>query len=228
MNLGDFGCPGDEDRKKSYFRKEQKPMQFPLPPSSTQGGPGHHTLTDEELCQAFLRDRDNELIGILFKRYLHLVVGVCFNYLKDEEEANDAAMQIFEQLLSKPPEKELRSFKNWLFIITKNHCLMTLRHKQAGQRVMTEKLHALESGVMESDPVMHLYDAEEQEQRLLRLRVALARLPDEQRQCIEMFYYEEKSYQEISHFTGYDLNKVKSHLQNGKRNLKIMLDHGKE
>ena len=185
-------------------------------------------LSDEVLFNLFQDNKNKEMMGELFKRYTHLVFGVCFKYLKDEEKARDAAMQVFEQLLTKPAKQDIRSFKDWLFILTKNHCLMLIRHEQAGQRVLNEKFYDLQSEIMESSSRMHLYDAEEQEQRFARLRVALARLPDEQRQCVELFYYEDKSYQEITHLTGYDLNKVKSYLQNAKRNLKNMLDHGNE
>lgn len=185
-----------------------------------------NTLSDEVLFRTYQEDHDKELMGELFNRYLHIVFGVCFKYLKDEEKAKDAVMQVFEQLLTQAVNQEIRSFKNWLFTITKNHCLMLIRHEQAGQRILSEKFYDLQSEIMESASLMHLYDAEEQERRYALLRVALARLPDEQRECVELFYYEDKSYQEISVLTGYKLKKVKSYLQNAKRNLKILLNHG--
>ncbi|MHC1706639.1 MAG: RNA polymerase sigma factor [Bacteroidales bacterium] len=199
-----------------------------MEPSEPSSGKPLRLLSDEELFRSFQVSHKKEMMGELFNRYLHLVLGVCFKYLKDEEKSRDAAMQVFEQLLTKPAKQDIRSFKDWLFIITKNHCLMVIRHEQAGQRVLTEKFFDLQSEIMESSSQMHLYDAEEQERRFEKLRLALARLPDEQKQCVELFYYEDKSYQDISRMTGYDLNKVKSCLQNGKRNLKIMLDHGNE
>jgi RNA polymerase sigma-70 factor (ECF subfamily) len=183
-------------------------------------------LTDEELFRSYHEGHDKDMMGELFRRYLHLVFGVCYKYLKEEEKARDVAMQVFEQLLTQGAKNDIRSFKDWLFIITKNRCLMEIRHRQAGERMLSEKFHDLQSEIMESTSQMHLYDAEEQERRFERLRQALARLPDEQRQCIELFYYDDQSYQEISQRTGFDLNKVKSCLQNGKRNLKIYLDHG--
>ena len=55
------------------------------------------------------------------------------------------------------------------------------------------------------------------------LEQALGQLPAEQRRCLELFYLEEKSYQEIVATTGLALNLVKSHLQNGRRMLKRSL-----
>ena len=48
-------------------------------------------------------------------------------------------------------------------------------------------------------------------------------LNPEQKQTVELFYLQEKSYKEIVDQTGFSMNDVKSYIQNGKRNLKIML-----
>ncbi len=209
----------------SYLRNEES-MKQDTDHKETRSG-SLAEKSDETLFNMFQQTRDRNMIGELFKRYLHLVLGVGLKYLKDEDQARDVVMQVFEQLLTKPVEKEIRSFKDWLFIMTRNQCLMVLRHQESGRRMMEEKLRELQEEVMENVGVMHLDNEDEQEQKLAMLRSALARLPDDQRKCVEFFYYEEKSYQEISNLTGYSLKKVKSHLQNGKRNLKIHLDHGK-
>lgn len=46
----------------------------------------------------------------------------------------------------------------------------------------------------------------------------------EQKECIRLFYFDNKSYREIAATLKQDEKKVKSHLQNGKRNLKICLE----
>lgn len=185
-------------------------------------------LTDEELASQYFDSNDPELAGELFKRYSHLVFGVCMKYLHDVEEAKDVVMQIFELLLTIDQEEEVRNFKGWLFTVSKNHCLMKLRHEKAGQQAREQKLQELESEIMEIPSVMHLYEAEEKESEINRLHKAIQRLGHEQRTCIELFYLEDKLYKEISEMTGFDLKAVKSHIQNGKRNLKIMLNNGRE
>ena len=54
--------------------------------------------TDEELIELFKIEPSSIVIGILYERYAHLVMGVCLKYLKNKEEAQDVTMEIFEKL----------------------------------------------------------------------------------------------------------------------------------
>jgi RNA polymerase sigma-70 factor (ECF subfamily) len=56
------------------------------------------------------------------------------------------------------------------------------------------------------------------------LEKCIETLGDEQKQCVKLFYLQEKCYKEITESTGFDMNKVKSYIQNGKRNLKICME----
>ena len=58
---------------------------------------------------------------------------------------------------------------------------------------------------------------------LTQMETALQQLNAQQQQCVTLFYLHKKSYQQITEHTGYTLLQVKSNIQNGKRNLKIML-----
>jgi DNA-directed RNA polymerase specialized sigma24 family protein len=64
----------------------------------------------------------------------------------------------------------------------------------------------------------------EMEINLMVLEKCMERLVYEQRTSVELFFLREKCYREISDETGFDFNKVKSYIQNGKRNLKICMD----
>ena len=163
------------------------------------------------------------LIGILYKRYAHLVLGLSIKYLKDEDEAKDAVMHIFEKLMSDLLKYEVQYFKSWLYTFSKNHCLMVLRTKQSrlGKEIDLQ-IHA--SSFMETETNLHLNTYETREGEYNALDKAMGELNNEQRKCIELFYLKEKSYQEIAQSTGYTLNEVKSFIQNGKRNLKIKLE----
>src|SRR4051812_28286558 len=111
-------------------------------------------LSDEELTALFKADADNEIIGELFKRYTHLVYGVCLKYFKDRDLAKDAVMQIFEDLISSLQKHEIHNFKSWLYTFTRNHCLMELRKRPLNLSFE----EAEESGniFMESDDILHL------------------------------------------------------------------------
>ena len=181
----------------------------------------HPEKTDEDLLGLFSESGNLDLLGELYARHMHLVYGVALKYLGDPEDAKDATMQIFEKLVSELPGQEIRQFKSWLYVLTKNHCLMQIRARKSGEK----RLEGLKIEVefMESEAEMHPIDREDQsiEQTL---RECIDKLKAEQKECIELFYYRKMCYREISDSLGMEEKKVKSFLQNGKRNLKICLE----
>ena len=78
---------------------------------------------------------------------------------------------------------------------------------------------------MELEDDFHL--ALEKENRLQQLESALLDIPAEQHQCLRWFYFEKKSYHDIVALSGFTFMQVKSHIQNGKRNLKLRLQQKK-
>ena len=146
---------------------------------------------------------------------MHLVYGVCLKYLKEPEDSKDAVMQIFEKLVEKIPDQEINNFKSWLYVVSKNHCLMSLRSKQTRAKA--------ETVFMEFDKSLHLNEEEKIYDDDV-IEKAVSNLSEPQQRCIKLFYYQRQSYQQIADQTGYELKKVKSYIQNGKRNLRIYLD----
>ena len=185
------------------------------------------TYTDEQLIAVYVVDDDRDAFGLLFERYTHLVFGVCMKYLKNPYDAEDAVMGIFEKLMTDLHKHEVRDFKNWLYRVTKNHCLMILRKLEVGNRANVELLREKKQEFMEIlFDGHHIVKGEYDESMIISLRDALASLKEKQRICVEMMYLEGKSYQEISEITGYSFKEVKSYIQNGKRNLRNMLVNG--
>lgn len=179
----------------------------------------HHTsytrLTDQELLKHFYADHDNEWLGILLERYTMLLYGVSMKYLKNPEEARDGVQQIFLKAITELHKYEVSYFSSWLYMIAKNHCLMQLRKRRQG--ISVDLVNEPVSEVTDPDPL--------QDDALLRdLEEALQHLNPEQKTCIRMFYMEKKSYQAIASETGFNLLQVKSYIQNGKRNLRILLE----
>lgn len=174
-------------------------------------------ITDAELLDYFYADGNGEWIGILLQRYTLLLLGVCMKYLKDETEAKDCVQQIFLKVLTEVPKYKIDYFKSWLYMVAKNHCLMRLRDK--GNRAVKELTdnHATDA---EADKQL----LQENETTYEMLEEAIAELSEEQRSCVTLFYLQKQSYQQIADRTGYTLMRVKSYIQNGKRNLKIILE----
>ena len=179
-------------------------------------------LTDNELVEKFRSTGDNLCIGELFSRYRHLVFGVCMKYLRDEDESQDVQMQVFEKLLKDLGRHNIDQFKGWLYTVAKNECLMYLRSKKS-QKAREMELRKDSVSVMELGMIVHPDGVTETERQLQTMESSLQELNENQRRCLELFYLEKKCYQEITTVTGYSLNEVKSFIQNGKRNLKILL-----
>jgi RNA polymerase sigma factor (sigma-70 family) len=179
----------------------------------------HTLLTDAELLHLYKRSGDLSVLGELFNRYMSLVYGVCLKYLKDREESQDAVMQVFEKLVTSLREHEVEHFKSWLYVTARNHCLMQLRGRKG------KKFEEISPYLMENDRAVHLEDEPEMEANLSKLEKCIETLVSEQKRCVQLFYLEQKCYRDISQLTGYDDNKVKSYIQNGKRNLRICMEH---
>ena len=177
--------------------------------------------TDLDLIERFRSMSDQNALGELFTRYSAMVYGVCLKYLRDRDEAKDAVMQIFEKLQSDLKKHGIEHFKSWLYVTSKNQCLMTLR---AQKKMAKEEIG---ENFVENEFILHPSDDNGLEQNLEKLTKCIEQLKNDQKRCVQLFYLKEVCYKEIVSETGIDLKKVKSHIQNGKRNLKICMDqHG--
>ena len=180
-------------------------------------------LSDLELIESYKNSYDNTFVGELYKRYTHLIFGVCMKYLKNEDDAQDASIQIFEKLLTDLKKHEVHQFKAWLHMVCKNFCLMKLRSDSSKQKHFTEMQKDFVS-IMESSTELHLTIENKKEMQLTYMEECMQGLNEDQRLCVELFYLQEKSYQQVVEATNYSMNNVKSFIQNGKRNLKNCID----
>jgi RNA polymerase sigma-70 factor (ECF subfamily) len=144
-------------------------------------------------------------------------------YLKNQEDSKDAVMQVFEQLFTKLKTQEIQNFKSWIYTVTKNHCLMKIRHEQSVLKHKEVYYSKIQEEIMEFDVQDHPYKEEELNSQIPTLEKGIEQLNTNQRRCIELLYLQDKSYKEVADITGYSMKQVKSYIQNGKRNLKIYL-----
>lgn len=174
-------------------------------------------LSEQEKIQNYIRTGDLKWVGELYKEYIHLVYGVGLKYLKNKDDAQDAVSQIFEKLIVELKKHQVTNFKSWLFVLTKNYCLMELRRTK---RVENSSIEDMEFAL----PVHH-YEEQIDETGLAE---CIQQLKEKQKRCVELFYLSEMCYQDISEELDITLNDVKSAIQNGKRNLKICLEKKRE
>lgn len=178
----------------------------------------HQHTDDKDLLENFYKDGNNEWLGILLQRYTMLLLGVCMKYLKNEEEARDAVQQVFLKAIHELQKYKVEYIKSWLYMVAKNHCLMKLRDKGKYTLELNEQTLVTVSETAD------LKDLRQQDKRFDSMRTALENLNAEQKLCVTLFYLEKKSYQQISELTGFSIMQVKSYIQNGKRNLKILME----
>jgi RNA polymerase sigma factor (sigma-70 family) len=173
-------------------------------------------ITDNELLEKFYSDHDNQWLGIVLQRYTLLLLGVCMKYLKNEEEAKDSVQQIFLKAITELGKYKVVYIKSWLYMVARNHCLMKLRDKHV--------FISVEENTQLTAPETDRKELADKEVTLTLLESSLEELNPEQKTCVTLFYLQKKSYQEIVESTGYSLSQVKSYIQNGKRNLKLLVE----
>ena len=175
-------------------------------------------ISDQELLEKFYADRDNQWLGILLERYTLLLLGVCMKYLKNEELARDSVQQIFLKAITELQKYRVEYFKSWIYMVAKNHCLMQLRDKPGKNTI--EVKDSIPAEADETDKESLLLNEKTYEY----MGEALKELNADQQLCVTLFYMEKKSYQQITEQTGYSMMQVKSHIQNGKRNMRILIE----
>jgi RNA polymerase sigma-70 factor (ECF subfamily) len=178
----------------------------------------NNDISDNELLENFYRDHNNEWLGILLPRYTLLLLGVCMKYLKNEEDAKDCVQQIFLKIINELHKYKVEYFKSWIYMIAKNHCLMKLRNKGKLSTELNEHLISVQDETEEKISYV------EKDVLLARMMEAIEKLNEEQKQCVSLFYLHKKSYSQVADITGFTIMQVKSYIQNGKRNLKMMME----
>ena len=175
-------------------------------------------ISDQELLEKFYADRDNQWLGILLERYTLLLLGVCMKYLKNEELARDSVQQIFLKAITELQKYRVEYFKSWIYMVAKNHCLMQLRDKPGKNTIEVKDSIPAETDETDKESLQL------NEKTYEYMGEALKELNAEQQLCVTLFYMEKKSYQQITEQTGYSMMQVKSHIQNGKRNMRILIE----
>lgn len=175
-------------------------------------------LADEDLLSHYLEDGDLSYLGELFQRHSEMVYYVCLRYFKETERSKDAVMHIFEELIDKVKKQEINDFPRWLYVVSKNHCLMALRSSKNQKEIVTDNFVEFSVNLHPEE------NYQEKEEQLLQLERCLDTLIDKQKTSIKLFFIEQKCYKEVVELTGFSMNDVKSYIQNGKRNLKNCME----
>lgn len=173
---------------------------------------------DEVLLKEYKSSGNQDLLAKLYLKYSHLVYGTALKYFKDQEVAKDTVMDIYQELIEKLQKNEVNNFKSWLYTVTKNHCLMQLRKDK---KIKMVDFDTIDMQFLQNE---HLNYSPEKENDLIKLEKCIENLNTDQQETIRMFYLQNKCYNEITEITNFDWNKVRSLIQNGRRNLKNCME----
>jgi len=178
--------------------------------------------SDEELLKHYKQSGNKDLFADLFKKHVSVVYGTCLFYLQDKDEAQDATMQLFEKLMLDINNREIDNFKGWLSFVVRNHCISIIRkNKSQNKNIKSYYEFEYEDANYETEEKINTVS---DDVMLENMKQCLPKLKENQRLCVELFYLNDKSYQDIANQTGFTLNEIKSYIQNGKRNLKLLLE----
>ncbi len=180
----------------------------------------HTHLSDQELMHLFKNSGNNLYLGIVLERYSLLLFGVCMKYLKNEEAAKDAVQHVYSKAIVELQKYNVEYVKSWLYMIARNHCLMQLRSRH--QTISSENI--VNELAEDEDPFLSRQMVADKNLLMELTGEGLQQLPEPQQKCVSLFYLSKKSYQQIAESTGYNLLQVKSHIQNGKRNIKLWVE----
>lgn len=185
---------------------------------------GRKDWTDEQLLTAWQERRDEACFQELYNRYYHLVYRICCKHLQQTADRKDATLATFSALMDTPASKSIKSIPSWLHILARNTCISMHRAQASGPVLSGEEdfFEKKADAIVENEGMLRHISREHPHLTDL-LPQALDRLEEQQRQCIELFYFEEMTYKQVSESLGYDLKAVKSYLQNGRRRLSVLL-----
>ncbi len=177
--------------------------------------------SDSELVAEFKASGDPACVGELFSRYHGLTSVLCMKILKDPDKVQDAMMDVYERVINKLPTHNVTNFSAWVYSIARNHCLnLVTRNKEVRLDPDNHKIPG--EDFMENENA--LGQIIEREENLTDLEDCVEQLKDEQKTCIKLFFLQQLSYNQIVEKTTFNMKKVKSFIQNGKRNLRICIE----
>lgn len=173
---------------------------------------------DNLSVEKYLQSRDPQYWGTLYEKYRQPTFLLCMRIVRNVEEAKDLAAETFIKAFEHLERfKPGHPFLPWLSRIATNLCVDHLRRRNRFRFQAVAENHVVANSDGESS-------AEDQEELKTRILKAIKMLKRAQRRCFCLFYIHRLSYQEISELTGYSLQQVRSHIQNGRRKFKICME----
>jgi RNA polymerase sigma-70 factor (ECF subfamily) len=183
----------------------------------------YRSLDDEELMQRLFH-RDLEAFRTLYERYGNLVYSTCVRVVRDNHIAEDMVQEIFLRIWRKPDSftPQRGRFVTWLTSVTRNRAVDEVRSRNRRFRHETASPEEQEREIPAAGTNDPALTAELSDQRRL-IMTAMAELPAEQREVIQLAYFGGLTQQEISDRLSQPLGTVKTRIRLGMQKLRVAL-----
>jgi RNA polymerase sigma-70 factor (ECF subfamily) len=173
---------------------------------------------DDQMIVAEVVSGQKELFRLLVNRHEKKVYGMGLSFFRNADDASDFTQEVFLKVYRNLSSFEGRSrFSTWLYAVAYNTAVNSVTRKAAAQY----------TSLADAEDIVADTDTPERQslREALRasVREAVLGLPERYRICVDLFFFYERSYQEIESITGYPVNTIKSHVFRAKKLLREKL-----
>jgi len=174
---------------------------------------------ESSLLQKYIKTKNLAHLLDLYKPYMHLVYGLAFKFVREPKQSQEIVYCIFKKLIKEVKKQEIRVFGSWLYALSREYCV------KWRQRSRSEAGKVIALGGSSSTPIT-FYDEDDEafEAELSSMEDEINNLKKEQEKCLQLFFKEQKCFQEIAKITGWDVSLIKRHIRNAKRRVNIYQD----
>lgn len=174
--------------------------------------------TDEELVRQ-IQEGSISAFETLVRRYENRLLSFVYRILKNEFDAQELVQDTFFKVYTLIDRIDTsRKFSSYLFEIAKNAAISRLRSRHA-------EIPLKDESVVETDE--KIYEGLAQKQQAEAIRSAITKLPFRYRRVIQLYYFDDLAYEEISRKLKIPLNTVRTHLARAKAALRKHLKYEK-
>ncbi len=154
----------------------------------------------------------SQYITELYKNEKETIIFYCLKYVENKETAEDICNDVFINVFRFEKIQDIDNIRYYMYVCARQQCEVYLKKQKNVKLIEQIEDESLsdEENFLEKIKIEQLY-------------AEMKKLPEEQKYCIELFFFERKSYKEIAEITGYSEKNIKSFLQNGKHNLGNLL-----
>ena len=200
-----------------------KIMNQALPADRRFEDPGTRA-SEENILVAACQEGDTFAFNRLVLKWERSIYNLALRMLHDPDEAAEAAQEVFLSAFRNIRKFRTDSkFSTWLYRIAVNHCISRLRRKPPGVHLSIDARNDENLLVGRiAGPVSHEKDFLREESRL-RVRRAMQTLPPDQRAVVELKFFQELTFEEISAICEVPLSTIKSRMYAGLESMKLRL-----